>query len=143
MIGSRRVPLCVTVGMILFAWLAPLVVKGQTIVWTGVGSGNFSDGSNWQGGLAPTSSQTAEFDFAAYPTNQPFIDSGSVLGILFNPTSSVPLNYDFGSSGGTLNVGTGGMVLNTTGGATSTVQFNAPIALTATQTRTLGSGSES
>ena len=54
--------------------LAPLTnvplanaAAGNTVVWTGAGDGvNFSDGDNWQGGVAPVAGDTASFQYVEY-----------------------------------------------------------------------------
>lgn len=103
--------------------------------WTGAGSdGNWSNATNWDGGVIPGSTSGTPFDTATFnnngTTNLPIvIDSGRRIRNFTFDTASVG-SYTIGSLlGNTLQV-TGGGIFSMTSSVTTSQTINAPMVVT-------------
>lgn len=66
------------IGFTFLFIAGPLVTRAATITWTAPGAGNWSTGSNWSGGVAPGSGDTALF--SASSTQNATIDTSVTVG---------------------------------------------------------------
>lgn len=105
---------------VLFASLLPVIAAAQT--WNGAGANNnFSNASNWTGGVAPVNDGTADVTLSGTTRTAPTLDTGySVDSLTINSSSSFTLG---GSS--TLTLGSA----LTSGGSASNQYIDTPIAL--------------
>ena len=120
-------------------FLAALPAHGQTALWIGGGTDeSYTNPTNWQGGIVPDSSggYTVQLSY----TNDTIMvnTAANILGISYLGSSGFNGTQFQGS--GSIKIGGDG--ISPGGGAGSTVSFNVPVILTASQTWTAASGGD-
>jgi fibronectin-binding autotransporter adhesin len=132
---NSRILTALALTAILLAWASPTHAQ-TSITWNGGTDTNFATAGNWVGGIAPTSSLTANIGvFSGTPTaNQPWVNAArSINGLNF-----ASAGWALSGPANTTNLSVGGGGILSSGSGTNTI--SARISLGADQTWAAASG---
>jgi autotransporter-associated beta strand protein len=123
----------------MWAALASPFAHAQTAIWIGGGTdGNYTNPTNWTGGIAPDNSGSFTLQLSFLDDTIVVNTSADVAAIQYLGTTG--FNGIQFSGAGSMKIGAGG--ISPGGGAGSTVSFSIPVTLTASQTWTAASGGD-
>src|SRR5580698_849200 len=127
------------IAISLFSAFAASLAQAQTAVWLGGGTDDtYTNPTNWQGGVAPNNSGSYTIQLSFSNDLIAVNTAANVAGIQYLGTSGFNGTQFQGS--GSVTIGAGG--ISPGGGAGSTLTFNVPITLSASQTWTAASGGD-
>lgn len=121
--GSKK---AILAAVVVAAVCSAATLQAATITWTGgtAGTGNWTDTTNWLGGVAPTSADDVLFDNNATTDLTNTNNVGNIQKVtVTNPTAAVSIGGSF-----TLNNGAGGTVIDMTT-ATQNLSFTGTLTI--------------
>ena len=136
----RRVARSFVMAAIIAASLIASTAHAATITWTGANGGDWNTGTNWGGGSAPLTADTALFNTTLI----------SVLNAALVNITSISFDTSAGTASGTFTLGSTStgtytfanngtvQILSSLSGTGKTITINAPIVLTPASTTSAG-----